>query len=267
MIKGLGAALALLLASASAHAGTVAVYVGYADGLRAGADFPNPFAAGETFTTGGHTYTITHDVSDHSSTPDSGAVMILNTGATDALITNLNVNDRATGGNYSIWTGNGAGQLGAGVTLHAGEGAIFAANAGDNFDTSDSASAAFTGASQTGTTFDASTNNCSNGPIAASVACTGSFPILTFTINAGGSVFNDTAHVLDTGGYDSAQYSHIHTGGGGVPVFNTNESLGWRPIGTTGIGNPGGGGSVPEPASLAVLGLGILGVAAIRRRG
>jgi|GEM_PF-5056776 len=122
MIKGLGAALALLLASASAHAGMVAVYVEYADGLRAGADFPNPFAAGETFTTGGHTYTITHDVSNHSSTPDSGAVMILNTGATDALITNLNVNDRATGGNYSIWTGNGAGQLGAGVTLHASEG-------------------------------------------------------------------------------------------------------------------------------------------------
>jgi hypothetical protein len=254
---------AVLCAAAAAHA-DVGVYVGYADGLRGGADFPSPFGAGETFKVGSTTYTISNMVANLSGTPDSGAIMLLNTGATDVSVTNLVVNDRANGGVYSIWTGFGAGQLGAGITLHAGTGAIFAENSGNNFDSSDFPNAAALGAAESGTTFDPTTNNCSTGPIAATTACKSVSPLLTFTLNGSDSVFDDTAHVLDTGGYDSACCNHIHTGGSGVPEFNTNESLNWRLIGTTGINKPGGGG-VPEPATWAMMLLGFFGLGATLR--
>ena len=258
---------ATLLAAAiplSAVAGTVDVYVGYADGIRTGADFPNPFAAAASF----GPYTVANFVADLSTAAaDTGAVMLVNTGATSVTINNLDVNDRANGLDYQIWTGLGAGQLGSGITLAPNTAAIFAQNSGNNFDSSDFPSAAFIGAAQTGTTFDATSNNCSTGAIAASAACTSSYSILTFTLNGStSSIFNDTAHVLDTGGFDSAGYSHLHTGGSGVPTFNTNESLNWRLIGTTGINDPGGGVGVPEPATLGLLSLGLAGIGFARRK-
>lgn len=248
----------MVLGAANAHAAAVGVYVGYADGIRGGADSPNPFGTSETFTTGGNTYTITNMVANLSGTPDTGAVMLLNTGASSVLVTNLVVADH--GANYSIWSGAGIGHLGAGITLAAGTGAIFAENSGNNFDSSDNYNFA---SSQAG--FNASTNNCSVGSISLLAGCAATAPTVTFTLNGATAAFNDTGHVLDTGGFDSALFNHVHTGSAG-PVFNTNESLNWRAIGTTGIGDPGGSaGGVPEPASWALMMLGLGGLGAMLR--
>lgn len=233
------------------------VYVGYADGLRGGADFPDPFAVGGTFMVGSNAYTVTLFAGDNT-TEDSGAVMLINNSGSDMTINGLTVNDRANGFVYTLW----GSFLGAGYTLHPNEAAIFAQTAGENFDTSDfggnTHATSYAG-------FDPTTNNCSNGPIAAEASCVNNSPIVTFTIGGTPTDLFDTGHVLDTGGYDSAGYNHLHTGGGGVPQFNTNESLQWRLIGTTGIGNPGGGG-VPEPSSITLLGGALLGSFAMLRR-
>jgi hypothetical protein len=248
------AALAGAIAT-TAQAGSAAVYVGYADGLRGGVDFPNPYGLGGTFTAGANTYTVTNvfgNVNDGGL--DTGAIMILNTGGSNFVINHLDVsNVGQAAADFQIWTG----MLGAGVTLTPGSAAIFTSTFNYDFDTSDFSGAAL----QAG--FDPSFNNCSVGPISLTAACTGTAAIVTFTLDGIGAAFNDTGHVLDTGGYDSAGYNHIHTGGNGVPVFNTNEALGWRPIGTTGINNPSG---TPEPATWAMMLLGFGGLGAVLRR-
>ena len=240
--------------ASTAQAGSAAVYVGYADGLRGGVDFPDPYGLGGTFTVGANTYTVTSvfgNVNDGGL--DTGAVMLLNTGATNFTINDLDVsNVGSAAGNFHIWSG----MLGAGVTLTPGSAAIFTSTVNYDFDSSDFSSAAL----QAG--FDPSFNNCSTGAISLTLACTSSAPIVTFTLDGVGSAFNDTGHVLDTGGYDSAGFNHIHTGSQG-PVFNTNEALNWRAIGTTGINNPSG---TPEPATWGLMLLGFGGLGAVLRR-
>ena len=238
----------------SAKASAAAVYVGYLDGLRGGTDFPNPYTVGGTFTTGGSTYTISTVLGDVNDAIDAGGIMLLNTGSTNMVINGLDVsNVGSSAGHFAIWGGS--------FTLAAGKGAIFTSTSNYNFDTSDYSSAAL----QVG--FDPNTNNCSVGAIAATLACISSAAKVMFTLDGVNAAFNDTGHVLDTGGYDTANYNHFHTGGGGVALSNTNESLNWRAIGTTGLDDPGGvRGGVPEPASWAMMVLGFGGLGAVLRR-
>lgn len=245
-------AATLATSVATSAQAAVGVYVGYFDGLRGGIDYPNPSGVGGTFTTGGNTYTISNLFGDVHDGMDAGGIMLLNTGATNITIHDLDVSHLGTN-NYAfhIWSG----ALGAGVSLAAGAGAIFTSTFDYNFDTSEASNAAL----QAG--FDPDTNNCSVGAIALTALCTSTVGKVTFTLDGVASDYFDTGHVLDTGGYDTAAYNHLHTGGGGVPVSNTNESLNWRAIGTTGINDPGGSGGVPEPTiwAMMIIGFGAAG--------
>src|SRR5579864_3004204 len=158
--------LVLALSAVLCGALSADVYVGYADGLRGGADFPDPFGLGGTFTVGLNTYTVTL-FAGNGSNEDSGAVMLINNSGSDMLIDNLTVNNRPNGIVYNEWGTNGdAGTnfLSTGFTLHPGDAAVFSqTSAGNNFDTSDfgqnTQASSYAG-------FDPTTNNCSNGPIA-----------------------------------------------------------------------------------------------------
>src|SRR5262249_60222614 len=58
----------------------------------------------------------------------------------------------------------------------------------------------------------------------------------------------DSGQVLNTGGFDRA-------------FDGTNESLGWRDVGTTGIADPAGDQAAPEPTSAILLAMTLLGAA------
>lgn len=101
------------------------------------------------------------------------------------------------------------------------------------------------------------TDNCSVGPTALTALCISNAPLVKVTVDSLLTAFGDTAHVLDTGGFDFVNASPCPVAGD-IPGA-CNESLQWRQIGTTGIENPNGG-SVPEPGSLALVGLGLMGL-------
>ena len=245
MKKSLICTVILLALSMTLSAGTYGVYVGYADGIRGGADFPNPFTVGGLF----GPYQVSNYFGNACGACDTGAVMVVNTGTTALSVGGLSVNDRANGINYAIWGADFS------FTLLPGKAAIFLENAGNNFDSSD-----FGGNTHANSYagFDPDTNNCSVGPISLLPSCVNNSPIVTFTVDGASSALFDSGHVLDTGGFDSAAYLHHHSDG----TDSLNESLQWRLIGTTGVQDPGG--QSPEPATLAMFGTGL--VALIGRR-
>jgi hypothetical protein len=220
------AVLAVLVPRASADA---TVYVGYADDLRPTPFHPLPWSGGANVTFIGNATNV-----------DAGAIRIDNTGIGDITITGVTVN--VNGVNFGdLW-------FGSPVTISPGHILILTQTSAYNFDTSD------------GT---AVTN--SSAPCLDSVTLPQCHTHPTFTVTFSGGAtmtFDDTGHVLDTGGFDLATAPHCPNPLD--PAGNCNESLNWRLVGTTGIGNPGG--NTPEPGSLILLGTGIASLAMRRRK-
>ena len=183
----------------------ISVLVGYADGLRGVGFFPTPWSGdpNTVFIGGG--------------TVDAGAIRIDNTGASSITIDSVSVllHGAPTAGCFVGGSCNSpqpANLWGSSIVVPAGSHLILTQTFSFNFDTSDNPLM----------------GGC--GPAVANGATP--FPQITITIAGTPHVFDDTAHVLDTGGFDFA--------------CQGNESLQWRPIGTCGVSCPGGSISVSK---------------------
>ena len=157
---------------------------------------------------------------------DAGAIMIRNTGAAMS-VGSVDVAINGTGIG-DIWSASFP------LTLAAGGILILTQNSGFNFDTSD-------------VRFIVVSSDPCDGIGADPAVCATTFPTVTITVDGVTTVFDDTGHVLDTEGFDFASVG--------------NESFAWRPIG--GKAGPAG---IPEPASLALIGLGLVAGTLARRR-
>jgi hypothetical protein len=203
------AVLALASTAREARASIVFdVKVGYADGLRAGGFFPNPWGGDPGVIFDGRTPTGVFD---------DGAIRIDNKGTSPFTISNVVVDSFENGAaSFALWGTH---------VVNPGEILILTATSGDNFDTSDLP--------------------IHEGPADGGYASTAK-PRIRFDLNGNPQTVIDSGQILNTGGFDLG----THNG-----RFNTNESLGWRDIGTTGIADPAGDQAAPEPASLALFGL------------
>lgn len=178
-----------VLPSVAWAGGSYDVQVGYADGLRAGGFFPNPWSGGIGVTnfiggSGGGSF-------------DAGAIRIDNTSGAPLVINDVSV----------FINGSGPFDLWGSFTIPTGGIAVLTQTADFNFDTSDIHPLVGCGGTLPG-----------GSP----------FPTVTVTAGGTPTTFNDTGHVLDTSGYDFAcqgnesfQWRPIGTVGG--PAGNTPE--------------------------------------------
>jgi FG-GAP-like repeat len=168
-------------------AADIDVYVGYADNIRPATFFPAPWLGDPGILDVGHAI---------GQTFDAGAIRIDNNTGAAITVDNVTVDGFANGASFSLW---------GSFTIPSGMKAILTqTDAGDeNFDTSDQ----------------------TDRPCCTRLGFgVEPFPKVRITIGGQTTVFGDTAHVLDTGGFDIKE----------LPPGNTNESHRWRLIGTTG---------------------------------
>jgi hypothetical protein len=218
-------ALGVGMGEGQANAGTVTVYVGYADSLRANAFFPNPwFGSANTIFQGGGPGT----------TFDSGAVLIWNQSGATITVNSMTVSGFTNGAVFN----NGNVGWGSNVLVPNGDYLIMTGYNDSDFDTSDQLPG-FTYYPDTGSGY---TNLNRSSAI----------PQVALTINGVQNTYSDSGQILNTGGFDSASWPYTRT--------PNNESLQWRPIGTTSFTDPGGDPPnpnlvTPEPTSLTLVGL------------
>src|SRR5579864_2330143 len=189
---------------------SLAVYVGYADNLRADPNFPVPWqgSPNTTFIGVGPSF-------------DSGAIRLDNNSSSPIQVDDVFVTVpgwTATSNRDSH--GNGIADLWGSFTIPANSTVILAQTSNaNNFDTSDFG---LTGCG----------NTIPDGQAP--------FPTVKITINGVPATFNDSGHILDTGGFDLA--------------CRGNESLQWRLIGTSGIQNATGHVTLAPPTSVQAAG-------------
>jgi RHS repeat-associated protein len=188
----------------------LAVFVGYADDVRANPNFPVPWkgAPNTTFIGNGPSF-------------DAGAIRLDNNSSTPILINDVFVTVPGwTTSNTNDAHGNGIADLWGSFTIAPNSTVILTQTNEFNFDTSDF------GVRGCGDTL-------ANGQAPV--------PTVKITINGVATTFNDTGHVLDTGGFDLA--------------CRGNESLQWRLIGTAGIENQVGHVTLAPATSIQPVGV------------
>jgi hypothetical protein len=227
-------AVCLLAVAAPVFADSFTVYVGYADNLRPSGFFPTPWL--------GDSGVVSQTPTGESL--DSGAVRIDNTGAAAITITNFQV--KLGGGQvFNIWNS---------LTINPGQTGIFTQTSSYNFDSSDYG---LFGGGPVNVDATHPLGGCTNPQNATEVAnCLAYQPVISFLENGNSFTGNDAGHIVDTFGYDLINL--------GAPGGDGNESINWTLLGQ---GGSRGGTTVPEPASLVLLGSGLVGVVRRVRRG
>ena len=215
---------------AEVRAASITVYVGYADNLRPNAFFPSPWD--------GSPNTIFLGSTTPGTIFDAGAILIQNTSGSTITVNNMSVSGFDNGAVFNLWGTPGALPNNSYMIL------TQTTTNDSQFDTSDQ----LRGFSYPDLTSGFNPSNPYTGN-----------PQVSITINGTANTFIDTGKVLDTGGYDAATFG---INGANYPYnpanFPENESLQWRPIGTTGVGNPGGNPPTPEPGALTLMSIGFL---------
>ncbi|HEV7570810.1 MAG TPA: carboxypeptidase regulatory-like domain-containing protein [Thermoanaerobaculia bacterium] len=163
------------------------VFVGYADDLRAGASFPNPWQGSPNVVYIGSGLPI-----------DAGAIRIDNASSTAVVIDKVLVDLQRPGPTFDLW---------GSFTIPPHGSAILTQTTQYNFDTSDYQI---------------------TGCFGVLSPTDPRIPKITITTAGQSASYLDTSHILDTFGYDLA-----------VCPDPSNESLQWRPVGSTSTASAG----------------------------
>lgn len=239
------AMMAVGLAFGSAQAGAITVYVGYVDNLRASGFFPTKWI--------GDSGVVSETPNGQSL--DAGAIRIDNTTGGSITVNNFQVMIPGWT-TFSIWSS---------LVIPNGETGIFTQTGSYNFDSSDGGM--FGGLPPSSLYPTIPGNNliggCSSTAsiLAASgdkAACDARIPVISFDIGSTHYSFSDTGHILDTGQWDFVNNATFGEDG--------NESINWNIVGSNASRGGNGGPGVPEPLTLSIFGLGLAGLAGMRRR-
>ena len=240
--KAISLGATLLLGAATAHAGPISVFVGYADNLRPTGFFP----AGWIGTTG-----AVSETPDGQSL-DAGAVRIDNNSGAPITISNFTVFLPNAGATFNLWSP---------LAIPNGGHGIFTQTSSYNFDTSDFGQFGGLPPPSLYPTIPGNTaiGGCSSTAAIIALAgytaaCNATAPRIDFDDNLlNHYTFFDSGHILNTGDWDFANNGFFGEDG--------NESINWNLVGS----EPVRGGNIPEPGSLSLLGLGLLGLCKANR--
>lgn len=238
----------LTLIAAAAQAGSISVYVGYVDNLRASGFFPTVWL--------GNTNVVSQTPTGQSL--DSGAVRIDNNTGAPITISNFSVYFPNVAGTFSLWNS---------LTIGNGQTGIFTQTSSYNFDTSDfgifgvAPPPSLAPNNYLGNGNTSLIGGCSSSAALIALAgdtalCTAADPVISYSVN-GGSLQSatDTGQILNTGSWD-----FVNNGSYGE---DGNESINWNLIGS--VATRGGTG-VPEPGTLALMGAALAALALVRRK-